>query len=231
MQALSALVSDPDLARWHAWLERARDDQRLLHRDAAYRHPNLDQLHRALANEQPANPADLAALLLDRLEDIAKTIQTGNSDDWRQYWNEDSHGRPHRPKHEDSCRDALLSQLRARLPDGVDAQPEGQYAGDRRSDIRVSCDGFNVPVEIKKDAHRDVWSAIRDQLIKHYARDAETSGYGIYLVFWFGQGDLQAPPHGVRPATPAELERRLAKALTTGETSKISVIAIDVSPV
>ncbi len=231
MQALRALVSDPDLARWHARLERARDDQRLLHRDAAYRHPNLDQLHRALADEQPANPADLAALLLDRLEDIVKTIQTGNSDDWRQYWNEDSHGRPHRPKHEDSCRDALLSQLRARLPDGVDAQPEGQYAGDRRSDIRVSCDGFNVPVEIKKDAHRDVWSAIRDQLIKHYARDAETSGYGIYLVFWFGRGDLQAPPHGVRPATPAELERRLAEALTTGETSKISVIAIDVSPV
>ena len=230
-QALSALASDPDLARWRARLERARDDQRVLHRDAAYRHPNLDQLHRALADEQPANPADLAALLLDRLEDIAKAIQTGNSDDWRQYWNEDSHGRPHRPKHEDSCRDALLSQLRARLPDGVDAQPEGQYAGDRRSDIRVSRGSFNVPVEIKKDAHRDVWSAIRDQLIKHYTRDAETSGYGIYLVLWFGQDDLQAPPHGVRPTTPAELERRLEETLTGEEARKIAVIVVDVSPV
>ena len=231
MQALSALVSDPDLARWHARLERARDDQRVLHRDATYRHPNLDQLHRALADEQPANPADLAALLLDRLEDIARTIQTGNSDDWRQYWNEDAYGRADKPKHEDSCRDALLSQLRARLPDGVDAQPEGQYAGDRRSDIRVSCDGFNVPVEIKKDAHRDVWSAIRDQLIKHYTRDAETSGYGIYLVLWFGQDDLQAPPHGVRPTTPAELERRLEETLTGEEARKIAVIVVDVSPV
>ena len=232
-QALSALVSDPDLARWHARLERARDDQRVLHRDAAYRHPNLDQLHRALADERPANPADLAALLVDRLRSIATTIQTGNSDDWRPYWNEDAYGRPDRdrPRHENSCRDALLSQLRARLPDGVDAQPEGQYAGDRRSDIRVSCDGFHVPVEIKKDAHRDVWSAIRDQLIKHYTRDAETSGFGIYVVFWFGRGDVQPPPHGVRPRTPAELERRLGEMLTADETGKISVITIDVSPV
>ena len=233
MQALSALVSDPDLARWRARLKRARDDQRILHRDAVYRHPNLDQLQRALADERPANPADLAALLVDRLRSIATTIQTGNSDDWRPYWNEDAHGRPDRdrPKHENSCRDALLSQLRARLPDGVDAQPEGQYAGDRRSDIRVSCDGFNVPVEIKKDAHRDVWSAIRDQLIKHYTLDAETSGYGIYLVFWFGRGDLQAPPHGVRPTTPAELERRLEETLTGEEARKIAVIVVDVSPV
>ena len=231
MQALDALVADPDLAHWRGRLERARDDQRLLHRDAAYRHPNLEQLHRALADEQPANAGDLAALLLDRLRNIASTIRTGNSDDWRQYWNEDSYGRPDKPKHEDSCRDALLSQLRAKLPSGVDAQPEGQYAGDRRSDIRVACAGFNVPVEIKKDAHRDVWSAIRDQLIKQYTRDAETSGYGIYLVFWFGQGDLQAPPHGVRPTTPAELERRLEETLTADEISKIAVIAIDVSPV
>ena len=202
MQALDALVVDPDLAHWRGRLERARDDQRLLHRDAAYRHPNLEQLHRALADEQPANAGDLAALLLDRLRNIASTIRTGNSDDWRQYWNEDSYGRADKPKHEDSCRDALLSQLRAKLPSGVDAQPEGQYAGDRRSDIRVACAGFNVPVEIKKDAHRDVWSAIRDQLIKQYTRDAETSGYGIYLVFWFGQGDLQAPPTGSVPRRP-----------------------------
>ena len=159
-QASDTLVSEPALARWRDRLERARDDQRVLHRDAAYRHPNLDQLHRALADGKPANAGDLAALILDRIRSITTTIQTGNTDDWRQYWNEDSYGRAERPKHEDSCRDALLSQLRAKLPSGVDAQPEGQYAGDRRSDIRVSCRGFNVPVEIKKDAHRDVWSAL-----------------------------------------------------------------------
>ena len=231
LQALDALAKDPALARWRQRLERARDDQRVLHRDASYRHPDVAELHRALADEQPVNAGDLAALLLDRLSSIATTIQTGNTDDWRQYWNEDSYGRPLSPKHEDSCRDALLSQLRAQLPDGVDAQPEGHYAGDRRSDIRASCTGFNVPVEIKKDAHRDVWSALRSQLVELYTRDSETSGYGIYLVFWFGNGDLQAPPNGVRPATPAEMERRLTQTLPAEEAAKITVTVIDVSPV
>ena len=194
LQALDGLVADPELTHWRDRLERARDQQRVLLRDAAYRHPDLDRFHGALADEEPANAGDLAALLLDRLEDIASTIRTANSDDWRQYWNENSYGRARKSKHEDSCRDALLSQLRTRLPDGVDAQPEGQYAGDRRSDIRVACAGFNVPVEIKKDSHRDVWNALRSQLIEQYTSDTETSGYGIYLVFWFGQGDLQAPP-------------------------------------
>ena len=119
MQALDALAVDPDLAHWRGRLERARDDQRLLHRDAAYRHPNLEQLHRALANEQPANAGDLAALLLDRLRNIASTIRTGNSDDWRQYWNEDSYGRADRPKHEDSCRG------RAALPTPSEAPKRG----------------------------------------------------------------------------------------------------------
>ena len=51
----------------------------------------------------------------------------------------------------------LLSDLRTRLPTGVDAQPEGPYARDKRADIRVACGDFEVPVEIKKNRHRDLW--------------------------------------------------------------------------
>ena len=108
---------DPALARWRDRLERARDDQRVIHRDAAYRHPNLEQLHHTLADRQPANAGDLAALTVDRMRSIATTIQTGNTDNWRQYWNEDPYGRAERPKHEDSCRDAFLSQLRGEAPE------------------------------------------------------------------------------------------------------------------
>ena len=79
---------------------------------------------------------------------------------------------PLEPKHEDRCRDALLSHLRDHLPAAVDAQPEGQYAHDNRSDIRVSYGAeFNVPVEIKKDRHHRLWSALHDQLIARYASD------------------------------------------------------------
>ena len=231
LQALDSLVSQPDLVHWRDELVRARDDQRAVHRDAAYRHPDLEQLHRALKDQEPANAGDLAALVLDRLSTVASVLRTGNTDDWRQYWNEDSYGRPRKPKHEDSCRDALLSRLRLKLPEGVDAQPEGQYAGDKRSDIRVAHRGCNVPVEIKKNTHRDLWSAIRRQLIEQYTRDVETGGYGIYLVFWFGEAGMPSPPTGTRPKTPGELQKRLEETLTADEALKIEVLVVDVSPV
>ncbi|MYK68329.1 MAG: hypothetical protein F4020_01800 [Gammaproteobacteria bacterium] len=230
MRALDALLSDPGIAAWHDQLARARDDQRVIHRDAGYRHPDLEQLHSALEDEEPANARDLAALVLHRLHGIGSTVRTGNTDEWRQYWNEDAYGHPIKPKHEDSCRDALLARLRAMLPRGVDAQPEGQHAGRRRSDIRVSYGSFSVPLEIKKDTHREVWSAAKTQLIEQYTRDAETSGQGIFVVLWFNDGVMQAPPTGSRPSTPDELGRRLEEALTIEEAARISVIVLDVSP-
>ena len=229
-QALKDLSLDPELRLWRDMLYRSLDAQRVLHRDAAYRRPSVKQICRTLGNQAPANPSDLAVLTSDRLCDLADEIRTGNTDDWRQYWSEDAHGRPATPKHEDSCRDALLSDLRAQLPGGVDAQPEGQYAGDKRADIRVSYEDFNVPVEIKKSTHRDLWSAARNQLIAKYTSDPATRGYGVYLVFWFGESDCQPAPSGPRPSTAEELRRRLQATLTDDEARKISICVVDVSP-
>ena len=229
-QALDALSTDAALHRWHDVLIRARDRQRVIYRDAAYRHPSIEQICRTLSNQAPANPSDLAALVLDRLIDLAANIRTGNTDDWRQYWNEDSDGKPQSSKQENSCRDALLSDLRARLPQGVDAQPEGQYAGDKRADIRVSYDDFNVPVEVKKSKHPKLWSAARNQLIAKYTSDPATGGYGIYLVVWTGETEIAGASSGPPPSTAEELGQRLQAALTEDEARKISVCVVDVSP-
>ena len=139
--ALTGLLADPMLERWRAELSRAQDSQQIVRRDAEYRHPTLEQVRETLRGGAPANPGDLAALLVERLQEIATRIRTGNTDDWRQYWNEPS-GQEPTPKHEDHCRDALLSDLRQCLPPGIDAQPEGQYASDNRADIRVACRDF-----------------------------------------------------------------------------------------
>ena len=227
--ALAALRSDPALARWHTVLTRAQDSQLVIRRDAGYQHPDIEQVCRTLNDREPANAADLAALVMDRLRELAVQIRTSNTDDWRQYWNEDSHGRPCSPKPENSCRDALLSDLQQRLPQAVDAQPEGQYANDKRADIRVSCRDFQVPVEIKRNKHQDLWRACKDQLIKQYTSDPATNGYGIYLVFWFGKDPTQLPPSGTRPDSPQELEERLKVTLSEDEARKISVCVIDVS--
>ena len=226
--ALNHLLSVSTLSRWHDVLSQAQDAQRVIWRDASYRHPTIEQVCQTLNGGTPANPGDLAALVMDRLRELAGQIRRGNTDDWRQYWNE-PHGQLPTPKHEDHCRDALLSDLRQRLPQEVDAQPEGQYANDTRADIRVSYGDFQVPVEIKKNMHRDLWSAPQNQLIAQYSIDPDTDGYGIYLVFWFGKDRTQPPPSGTRPANSEELQKRLKATLSPAEARKISVCVIDVS--
>ena len=185
-----------------------------------------------LDNRSPANAADLAVLVVSVIEDLSKQIRDGSTSDWRQYWNVDSHNRPTDIKPEDACRDALLSDLRRcveRL--GIDAQPEGRYAEDKRVDIRVSFGNFNVPVEIKQSCSSDLWTAIRNQLVAKYARDPKAEGYGVYLVFWFGDTEKCRPKSGpnLTPRSGTELKSGLMNTLSASERSKISVCVIDVS--
>ena len=228
-QALACLNEDPLLEAWHDHLSGAREVHRVVHRDASYRHPGIDQVQRTLEDRAPANAADLEALLSDRLEDLAERLRGENSNIWCQYWNEDPHGRPTDSKHEGSCRDALLAALRERLPPEIGLDPEASYASGWAADLRASCGDFNIPIEIKRDRHRDLWRALRSQLIGQYTTDPATSGYGIYVVLWFGDGRVQTPPDGNRPRTPEELEQRLVQDLTQDERRKISVIVMDVS--
>ena len=227
--ALGRLLHDRGLSRWREVLLRARDTQRVIRRDAGYRHHNVEQVCRTLNGGSPANAADLAALVRDQLCGLAEKIRTGNTDDWRQYWNENDDGKPGAPKRENTCRDTLLSDLRERLPQDIDAQPEGQYARDKRADMRVSYSDFQIPIEVKKNGHRDLWSALQNQLIQRYTIDPATEGFGIYLVFWFGQGCTQPSPSGPRPASPRELQVKLEATLAEDQARKISVCVIDVS--
>ena len=227
--ALNSLFADPSLSLWHSQLSWARDSQLVIRRDAHYHHPDIALVCETLNGGTPANPGDLAALLVDRLQEIAAQIRDGNTDGWKKYWNVDSYGRPTDPRPENNCRDTLLDDLHHRLPDEVDAQPEGQYANDKRSDIRIACRNFHVPVEIKKDWHRDVWSALQNQLIERYTCDPDTGGYGIYLVFWFGKTKTPPPPSGVRPTDTKDMKEKLEATLLPDQARKISVCVIDVS--
>ena len=228
-RAFRDLIDDPLLDRWYDQLVSAHERQHVVHRDASYRHPGIDEVQRTLSRGAPANAADLAALLQDRFADISADAQGSDSNPWKKYWNVDPHGRPTEARPENSCRDVLVEALRDRLPAEVTLAPESLYAADNRADIRASCAGFNVPVEIKKNSHPDLWTAIRRQLIAKYTTDQATSGYGIYLVLWFGAKETKPPPDGKRPLTPEALRQRLEQDLTPDESRKISVIVMDVT--
>ena len=224
--ALDRLVHRHDLAKWRPALTSARGAQRIVRRDANYVPPSPAKVMATLDNGPPSSAADLRELVVDRLVRIGEEVQTTNANLWRQFWNEDSR----KPKHENSCRDALLAMFHHRLPDGCDPQPEGQYAANKRTDIRVAAPGWNVPVEIKKDSHRDVWSAVRNQLLPRYANDPATEGLGIYLVLWFGPEQTSSVSGARKPATPEEMRDQLLASLTSEERRRAAVIVMDVTP-
>lgn len=229
-EALTSLLDDVTLDRWHKRLSQDLDSQRIIRRDAEYRHPTLQQACQTLQGGPPANPSDLAALTVDRLRNIAAGIRTRNTNEWRLFRNEGSHGKPGQPKVENSCRDALLALLNPHLPHPVNAQPEAQHANQARADILVTAHGFQVPIEVKKNTDRELWSALQMQLVARYAVDPGSGGYGIYVVLWFGADQQRRRSDGVRPNSPEELERHLSESLGPDEARKISICVIDVSP-
>ena len=231
--ALQDLISNENLKSWKNYLEAAFHQQLVNRREASFKYCSLEKVIETLDNKAPANVGDLAALTYDYLEEIKSKIRNSNTSDWKQYWNIDTYNRPLNPCPENSCRDKLLSDLKTKLEIlGIDGQPEGNYANDKRADIRITFSSYNIPIEIKKSCHRDLWSAIKSQLIKRYTKDPGAGGYGIYLVFWFGNTDDCRPTPsltGTMPSGPEDLKRQLITSLSAEENFKIKVCVIDVS--
>lgn len=231
-ETLEALAKTPEAGPWTPAFAEAMERQARKRREHEYRHQGVRQVVQTLDNGRPASAGDLAALVFQELDVLRSRIRHGNTSDWRQYWNVDSYNRPERPKPEDACRDAVLSDLRERLERlEVDAQPEGIHANDKRSNIRVGFRGFNVPVEIKRSCHEDLWTAIHSQLIPKYTRDPGAAGYGIYLVFWFGDTEHCRPTKsaGWIPRTAEDVKQRIEQTLSDQEERLISVCVVDVS--
>jgi len=230
-QEIERLLALPSLSKLRHALENARHQLKLKRRERAFRFPALSSVARILANGEPANSADLAALAVDVLEQIALEIRRDNDDGIGAFWNIESK-KPTGKREENRCRDVLLTRLRLRLaPLGVDCQPEADYANDKRADLRLSYrNDFELPIEIKRDDNDKLWSALRNQLMGQYTNALKASDYGIYLVLWFGLSDQAAARDGgKKPTSPAELQSRLETLLNPEERRRIFVRVLDVS--
>lgn len=231
--AFDGLIANDDLHAWRNELRHHQEAQRVVSREAHFRRPLISEVVHTLANAEPANAADLQALLVQHLRDMARDDRDGNTTGYRRYWNVDRHGRPLKPRPENDCRNRLLEILKERLrPFSMDALAEGQYRENKRADIRVffggKSGGFNVPIEIKRNSHADLWRALHNQLIAQYVRDPGADGHGIYLVFWFGGKGMPVAADGEQPPrTASELELRLQLSMSEDERHRIAVIVMD----
>lgn len=232
LQEIKHLLTLPQLSDWHEILINAEFVVQIALRKRSISYLSGKDISLVFGNLKPINAADLAEITFHYLRDIGSKIRHGNTNDYRQYWSYDSKNKCLSiSKPENDCRDALLSDLSERFGRlGIDAQREGSYADDKRADIRVSfggSNGFDIPIEIKKDRHKDVWTAIEKQLIPRYLREAKTGGNGIYVVLWFGDKEMPLPPSGARPQSAEELERRLEEIAVLHEQYRIQICVID----
>ncbi|MDG4594779.1 MAG: hypothetical protein P9F75_03650 [Candidatus Contendobacter sp.] len=230
-QEIERLLAQPNLEKLKWLLESARHQQKIHQRESQFRFLSPREVAQVLANQAPTSVADLAALTLDHLDGIARELRQENDDGFRAFWNVEKK-RPTSQREENLCRDALLTRLRARLhPLGIECQPEGDYANDKRADIRLSYrNEFELPIEIKRDSNESLWTALRNQLIDQYAIAPRANRHGIYLVLWFsGKGMPCATGGKNKPRSPQELQARLEAQLSSVERQRIFVRVLDVS--
>ncbi len=233
-QSLERLVADPHLVSYKSLLQRSLGEQRRVRLDVEYDRPTWFQAVQALSNKAPATVSDFHALLSAYLRDFRHEIAHGNTDIWKMFWNVDQYSRAEEPRPEEACRDALVTLLRQRLaPLGIQMEPEGHMAGDKRADISAVMPGKKILCELKRDYHADLWTAMEGQLERFYAHDPESKGLGFYIVFWFGDKrptSIPKAPRGMEPPTSAQdLEAKLLSILPPEMAARLKVIVIDVS--
>jgi predicted NACHT family NTPase len=232
--ALVRLERNCALSSYGELLLNAKARQLARRREAEYDRPDWSRTIKALANGPPATAADLHALLVEVLTDVRMRIAHTNTDRFKAFWNLDSYARPKDPRPEEACRDTLIDMLRNGLePLGVTLDPEGHMANDKRADIAVVMPSRRILCELKRDYHRDVWTALDTQLQRLYLQDPASQGFGVYGVFWFGSKRLDSippPPGGAsRPVSADQMEQMLRALLPPGRSARIAVLVINVS--
>lgn len=235
VRTLNALINEPALASYRDYLKHMAANQMALRRKQLFVQPDWQQTIAALSNDKPAHMPDLHALAIEYLNDISALIRNGNTDIFKSFWNEDSNGRITDPKPEESGRDRLIDLLRPKFTSfGINVEPEGHMAIDKRADIvLLNSAKQKLPIEVKRDYHRDLWTACENQLDRLYTRDPQADGYGIYLVFWFGDERTRSMPKSpnslTEPNSPEELENALRSLIKAEDKNRLEVIVVDVT--
>jgi len=166
---------------------------------------------------------------------VNNKIRYGNTDIYKNFWNEDSHTNVIKPKVEDTCRDRLIDQLKPYYANfHIRVEPEGHMASDKRADIvLLKSHDQKLPLELKCDTHDELWTACEKQLDRMYTRDPGAQGYGIYIVFWFGAKrtkGIKKPPEGIaQPCSPEELRESLKSLIKPEDRNRLDVFILDVT--
>ncbi|HMO50552.1 MAG TPA: hypothetical protein PJ991_12705 [Kiritimatiellia bacterium] len=229
------MIRDPKLKPWHKSLLHARAVCLRKIGERYFNPPSASSIVKALSGGPPVDICDLKSVALDALEDIQRDITHGRSNGYEAFWNVGRHGKPikNAPLPENTCRNRLMEFLRSRLvAKGIRVEREGSRSNDRRTDLSISCGAFSLPIEIKLQSHRALWTAVKTQLVDSCAKDPDALNRGIYIVIYHGKygKKVKPPPKGVTISDHKDsLRDALLAMIPDNSKPYISVFVLDVS--
>ncbi len=190
----------------------------------------FDQLQAVSERSSPGSIGDLQAYVLDALEDIQTRLKGSDTDPSKKYYDKEG-----LPIDEPTSSQRIVEELRAiGSLDGIQFDLERLMPWRKNVDIGCSFGSMNLPIEVKGQWNKDLWTAATEQLDKLYAIDSKANGRGIYLALWFGKltlrsKKLKARPKalGRSPESAAELELMLAETIPYARRGDIVVKVLD----
>lgn len=208
---------------WYIKDAMAEQQQTLV--ESSYRPMTLHALHTIVTDQAPIDIKDLQAFMLEELTVVQAKIDGDDIDSWRGFFSDEG-----KPYGEERCRDHLLGLLRQGCQD-VTMNPETHVAADKRVDITCELPGSKrLPIEIKGQWNRDLWTAADQQLDRLYTSDWRAEAHGIYLILWFGH-EVGKKLKGLRgltkPSTPDELRELLVSRSSAAQQGRVAVVVLD----
>lgn len=157
-------------------------------REYRYVPSTLEALLSIYKNEPPQDCRDLRALVIALLDEIQAEIYGSETDPHKAFYQYIKKNEKSIPHSENDCRDRLAYFLKLKLQAyGFKLETERDMPDDKRADMVCSHANLHLPIEVKGQWHKDLWSAMNDQLGDLYLKEHQSQRQGIYLIFWFGQ--------------------------------------------
>jgi hypothetical protein len=235
LNTLQNLLHEPQLAAWHDYLQTkyTRYAQALAERQ--YTIPTPVHIANVLCNSTPANHADLMALAMDALTEIQKHIINSDVNLIHRFWNTDPSGKKPMPPHkaEPECRNVIVEGLRSHLDhQNISVSLEQQHGAQNQSDISLSVHTaggqMQLPIEVKGDWHKELWTAPEIQLAQKYSTNPQCKNTGIYLVLWTGEKTFKTLEGAIMP-NPQALQEALQTKANQLPNFNIRVKVLDIS--
>lgn len=226
--AMNRLLSGPKDGYTYM-LKVAAAEQARMRAESSYTPWTLKAVNAALLNRPPAAIEDVQAVMLEEIDIVQKKITSDDVESWRGFFDPGMV-----PFEEERCRDHLLGLMR-QGSEGITLTPETHINDDKEVDITCSVSSLRLPIEVKGQWNRDLWTGADAQLDKLYTGDWQAGGYGIYLVLWFGKVTKQNKRLKSRgrgkplPETAAELQRLLTLESIAAKEGRVAIVVLDLT--